>query len=70
MTVFKKADEMETHIAFLSMRITWVFTTLALLAWSWYDFFYYNKLNYAFIIVATGGVIYWLTSIYYKFKMR
>jgi len=60
---------MEIHISFLSMRITWIFTSLVLLAWTWYDFSKYGKLNFAFFIVAAGGFIYWLSTIYYKNKM-
>ncbi len=70
MNIFKKADEMEIHISFLSMRITWIFTLLVLLAWTWYDFSKYGKLNFAFTIVITGSIIFWLSSIYYKKKMR
>jgi len=70
MKIFKKADEMEIHISFLSMRITWIFTSLLLLAWSWYDYSEYGKLNFAFSIVATGGILYWISTIYYKNKMR
>lgn len=70
MKIFEKADEMEIHISFLSMRITWIFTSLVLLAWSWYDFSKYGKLNFAFSIAATGGILYWLSTIYYKHKMR
>jgi len=70
MKIFKKADEMEIHISFFSMRLAWIFMSLALLVWAWYDFSKYGKLNFAFSIVAAGGIIYWLSTIYYKNKMR
>ncbi|NLI12915.1 hypothetical protein [Pelotomaculum propionicicum] len=70
MKIFKKADEMEIHISFLSMRLAWVFMLLALLVWAWYDFSKYSKLNFAFYIGTVGGIFYWLSTIYYRNKMR
>ena len=66
----KKADEMEMSINFKAMRLSWVFVSVALIIWMFYEFITTGELNtILFSIVMLQNIIYFGSKLYLTKKM-
>jgi hypothetical protein len=66
---FREADEMDSHIAFVAVRTSWIVTLVALLVWSIYDFFNEGTLTPPFILLSIGLAVYFLSTLYLRGKL-
>ncbi len=66
---FRDADEMDMHIAIRAAHTSWVVVIIALLIWSFYDFFTKAKLTEPFIILSIGLVIYFVTILHMRKRL-
>ncbi len=65
-----KADEMEMSINFRAMRIAYVFSVLALIAFCGYEIIRFGKLPFIpFLILAIQGVLFFTTKLILTRKM-
>jgi len=66
----KKADEMEMSINFKSMRLSWVFVTIALIIWIAVDFIKSGELPLIpFTIISFQNIIFFGSKLYMTRKM-
>ncbi|MTI95261.1 MAG: hypothetical protein FH749_07210 [Firmicutes bacterium] len=65
---FRRSDELDLHIAFLSMRVAWVFTTIALLAWTLQEVISTGQFGVQGIIFFLSQTVFWSSNLYYTKK--
>lgn len=66
---FRKADEMDIHIALVSAHTSWIIIITALLIWSLYIFISDGTISPSFIFLGLGLAVYYGTIIYMRGKL-
>jgi len=66
---FKKADEMDLHIALIAVRSSWIVMLIALLAWSIYDAVTELSITMPLIVMALGLLVYYSVTLYVRNKL-
>ena len=66
---FRKADEMDIHIAHVAVRTSWIVIIIALLVWSLYNFIRGGTISPSFIPLSLGLAVYFATTIYMREKL-
>nr|WP_027091558.1 hypothetical protein [Cohnella thermotolerans] len=66
----RKADEMEQYQNDKSAKNAYLFFTVALLVWSFIDFFKKGQTGWEFTILLIGNAIFLGSRVFYKRKMR
>ena len=66
---FRKADEMDTYIANVAVRTSWLTLTIALLIWSLYSFIEKATITPAFIFLGLGLAVYFAAILYMRAKL-
>ncbi len=64
---FKKEERAE-YIGFYSVRISWVFTTIILLAWSFQGLIVSGSLEIQALVFFASHLVFWLAYLYYRKK--
>jgi hypothetical protein len=67
---FRKADEMERYQSDQSAKYGFIFYTIALLAWSLYDFFVTGDSGWQMTILLVGSAVYFWSRVVYSRKMN
>ncbi|WP_047980235.1 hypothetical protein [Ornithinibacillus contaminans] len=67
---FRKADEMERYHSDQSSKYGFVFYTIALLAWSLYDFIVTGDYGWQMTILLLGSAVYFWSRVVYSRKMN
>ena len=65
---FRKADELDIHIANTAVRTSWILTMTVLLVWSIYKFIEGGSIPPAFIVLGLGLVVYFGTILVMREK--
>ncbi len=65
---FRKMDEMEMSINLKAIKSAWLFGILFLLVWVAYDWIKTDTLNIAFILMTSQLIIYWIVTLFLKWK--
>lgn len=63
-----KPEERAVMIGFHSARISWLFTSLVLLAWSIQGTIVSGQLEPQFMVFASSQLVYWCAYLYYRKK--
>ncbi len=66
---FRKADEMDIHIALIAVRASWLVMLVALIIWSIYDAAITQSITIPFIIFLLGLLVYSSTDLYVRRKL-
>ncbi len=66
---FRNADEMDIHIALVSVRTSWIVLIIALLVWSLNDLIVWGELSLPFILLSLGLAIYFITILTMRSKL-
>lgn len=66
----RKADEMEQYQSDKSSKNAYIFITLALLAWSLFNYFTKGKTGWEFSILLVGNCVFFWSRLYYKRKTQ
>ena len=66
---FRKADEMDIHIALFAVRSSWLAIMIALLIWSIYDIVTKGVITMPLNILLLGGIVYFSTDLYMRKKL-
>ncbi len=66
---FKKADEMDTHIALFAVRSSWLVVMIVLCIWSIYDVVTKQTITMPLNILILGGFVYFSTDLYMRRKL-
>ena len=66
---FRKADEMDIHIALFAVRSSWFAIMIALLIWSIYDIVTKGVITMPLNILLLGGIVYFSTDLYMRKKL-
>lgn len=69
MKLFRKADEMEMTINFKSMRLSWVFGNIALVAWAIISQINGDYPHVQITIILIQNVIFFVSQLYMTHKM-
>lgn len=70
MAFFKKADEMEIHIALKANRLAYAFLNLSLLTWILIELIVTGEPPYIpFILCSLSGVIFWSSLLFFRKQM-
>lgn len=64
---FKKEERAE-HIGLYSVRISWLFTTIVLLIWSFQGLISSGRLEMQASVFFASQLVFWLTFLYYRKK--
>lgn len=66
---FRKADEMDIHIALFAFRSSWMVIMIALLIWSIYDVVTKVTITMSLNILLIGVIVYFSTDLYMRKKL-
>lgn len=66
---FRKADEMDIHMALIAVRSSWLVIVIALLIWSIYDVITKATITMPLSIVLIGVIVYFSTDLYMRKKL-
>ena len=66
---FRKADEMDIHIANVAVRTSWVVIIIELLIWSLYNFIRGGTISPSIIPLGLGLAVYFATLLYMREKL-
>jgi hypothetical protein len=62
---FKKEERAE-HIGLYSVRISWVFTMIVLLIWSFHGLITSGRLETQVLVFFASQFVFWLTLLFYR----
>ena len=66
---FRRADEMDLHIALRAVRVSWIIIMASLLVWSLFDFISTGNLTLPFILLSLGLAVYFAMILYLRKKL-
>jgi len=70
MKMFRKPDEMEMSITLTAIRIAWVYSSVFLLVWVFYDWIKMGQFNgIASILLSSQLSLYWAVQVYLRWKL-
>lgn len=65
----KKMDEMEVDINLKAIKWAWLYTTIFLAIWMFYEVIYTGKIGLAALLLLSQNIIYFGTQIFLKWKL-
>lgn len=69
MQYFRKQDEMEQYITLRSLKVSYLFISLALLFWTFYDIYKGTDNYFSLILLLAQNIIFFSTQLYLKKKL-
>lgn len=66
----RKQDEMEMHITFQALRVTYLFINIFLLIWMFYDFIKFQNVGLPLILTLSQVVVFFGSRLYLTRKMN
>lgn len=70
MKIFRKADEMEMSITLMAIRLAWVYSSVFLFVWVFYDWIKMGQFNgIASILFSSQLSVYWTVQLYLRWKL-
>ncbi len=65
---FDKGDERSVLMGAYAVRIAWMYITVALIVWTFYDAIRFGSLGFPALLFFTSQVVFWSALIYYQKK--